>query len=426
MDYKFFERNRKHLGELLEEGSIVILFSGKAPKKSADEEYPFTPNRNFYYLTGTSEQDIILVMTQKEGKQEDYLFIKRADPVMAKWVGETISMEKAKEVSGISNIYYLDQFKGFIHDAFSKPETQRVYLDLERSSFDEAMTKEQLFAQECQQKYPFLNIKNVYPIIARLRMVKAPEEIKQLIKAIDITKEGIEALMQHAMSDMYEYQLEAYFDFALKTRGVKDFAFKTIAASGKNATVLHYSSNDSIIEKDSLILFDLGAQYEYYNADISRTIPVSGKFTERQKLFYNIVLQAHDAVIKHIKPGVTIKLLNDLTRKIYFKALQKIGMVQTEAEVTKYYFHSVSHHLGLDTHDTGERTLPLEEGMVITVEPGLYIEEEGIGIRIEDDVVVTKEGCKVLSKGIIRTVEEIEAYMAQHNKQGISFFVGKI
>lgn len=411
MDAKFFDQNRKNVLEAIEANSMVLLFSGKAPKKSADEAYDFTPNRHFYYLTGIAEEEIALLMVNFQGKEEVTLFIKAPDPFMAKWIGETIAKEEAQNVSGIDHVCYMEDFHKTLDTYFNNEHLNSLYMDLERSSFDEELSKEQQFANLCKERYPQLQVKNIYPLISRLRTVKSPEEIEKLKEAIAITKEGVESLMAHAQSGIYEYQLEAYFDFVLKTRGVKDYAFKTIAASGKNGTVLHYSSNDSLIEKDSLILFDLGAQYQYYNADITRTFPVSGRFTERQKVFYEIVLKAHDAVIAAIKPGVTLKEINDLTRKIYLEELGKLGMVKNDEEVSKYYYHSVSHFLGLDTHDVGERSTPFEMGMVLTVEPGLYIAEEGIGIRIEDDVMVTETGCEVLSKDIIRTVDEIEAFI---------------
>lgn len=415
MEKNFFIRNRKNVLENMETGSMNLMFSGKAPKKSADEAYTFTPNRHFYYLTGVAEEDIALLMIKGCGKEETTLFIKQPDPIMAKWVGETISKEVAKEVSGIDKICYLNELESTLNHYFNDERLNYLYMDLERDSFNDALTKEQSFANTCKERYPHIQVKNIYPIISRLRTIKSPEEIEILKRAIEITDEGIKALMRNARSGIYEYQLEAHFDFVLKSHGVKDYAFKTIAASGKNGTVLHYSSNDSIIEENSLILFDLGAQYEYYNADITRTFPVNGKFTDRQKLFYNIVLKAHDAVIEAIKPGLTLKDLNDLTRKIYLEELGKLGMAKTDEDVLKYYYHSVSHFLGLDTHDVGARTLPLEAGMVLTVEPGLYIAEAGIGIRIEDDVMVTETGCEVLSKDIIRTVDEIEAFMKENN-----------
>lgn len=413
MNVKFFEKNRQNLFKQIEDNSIVVLFSGKAPKKSADEKYPFTTNRNFYYMCGIKEQDIMIILSKIDEVQETTLFIKKADLVMAKWVGETISEEKAKEISGISSIKYVENFTANIHNYLGNYAVEHVYFDLERDSWSETITPAQSFAKECKDKYPQVIVKDIYHRVAELRKIKSKEEVEMLKEAIRITDEGIKSLMENAKAGIYEYQLEACFDFVLKSNGIKDYAFKTIAASGKNATILHYESNDSMIEKDSLILFDLGAQYGYYNADISRTFPVSGKFTERQKTIYNIVLKAQLAVIEQIKPGVPFTRLNDIVKEIYFEELSRLGMVKDESEVAKYYYHGVSHFLGLDTHDVGGRKGELKAGMVITVEPGLYIEEENIGIRIEDDILVTEDGCENLSKDIIKAVDEIEEFMSR-------------
>lgn len=220
-------------------------------------------------------------------------------------------------------------------------------------------------------------------------------------------------MMRNAKPGMAEYEIEAYFDFELKRRGVKDFAFKSIAASGINASVLHYSDNNSVTKDGDLILFDVGAQWNYYNGDITRTFPVNGRFTQRQREIYDIVLEGQRKVIKAIKPGTEFKRLNEILIQHYGCELKKIGLIENDSEVSKYYFHSVSHMLGLETHDAGRHNEGiLKEGMVFTVEPGLYIPEEEIGIRIEDNVIVTKDGCRVLSKDIIRTADEIEKFMA--------------
>ncbi|HSP47724.1 MAG TPA: M24B family metallopeptidase, partial [Clostridiaceae bacterium] len=241
------------------------------------------------------------------------------------------------------------------------------------------------------------------------------EEIEKIRKAIEITKNGIYNLMKNAQPGMKEYELEAYYDFVLKSSGVKDFAFDTICASGHNATVLHYVANDAKVLENELVLLDLGAAYEYYSADISRTFPVSGKFTERQKTFYNLVLEAQQAAIDALKPGLPFAEINKIVLRVYAEGLKAIGLIDKDEDVRKYYYHNTSHHLGLNTHDVGSRDLDLEEGMVITIEPGLYISDENIGIRIEEDVLITKDGCEVLSKDIIKSVEEIEAFLT-HSK----------
>jgi len=408
----FYIRNRDRLYEKLENDSLLVLFAGKAPQKSADEAYQFVPNRNFYYLTGIDEPNIILLVHKTNKTIEEYLFIEKSDPVLEKWIGKSITKEKAEEISGISHIQFNEQFESLLSRILFTNSLTNVYLDLERRELDLVTTKAQQFASKIQANYPFLQIKNVYPDICELRVYKTNEEIAEMKKAIAITYEGIKNLMSHAKSGMKEYQLEAYFDFILKSEGVKQYAFNTIVASGKNGTVLHYEKNDATVEEGSLVLLDLGAQYNYYNADISYTFPVNGKFTEKQKSFYNIVLKALRDTTELIKPGVPFAKLNEHTKRVLAEECIKVGLIKEESEIGNYYYHSVSHFLGLDTHDVGNyKDLILQPGMVLTVEPGLYIAEEGIGIRIEDDVVVTEEGHEVLSKDIFRSVEEIEAFM---------------
>ena len=232
-------------------------------------------------------------------------------------------------------------------------------------------------------------------------------------EAIDITDKGIKSLMKNSKAGMKEYELEAYFDFTLKSNGAKDYAFHTIAASGKNATILHYDENDSELEDGKLVLFDLGAQYKYYNADISRTFPINGKFTERQKQVYNVVLRAQEAVTAIARPGILFSVLNDTAKEVLAEGCIELGLIKEASELAKYYFHGVSHYLGLDTHDVGNRDIELKPGMVFTNEPGLYIEEESMGIRIEDNILITEGGCENLSKQIIKTVEEIEEFMGR-------------
>jgi Xaa-Pro aminopeptidase len=412
MQKDFFVKNRNRLYEKLEEGSLLVLFAGKAPQKSADEAYAFVTNRNFYYMTGINEPNVIFLVHKKSNKVEEYLFIEKSDPVLEKWVGKSISTAEAAEASGVSNILFIEQFESFLSSALFKNSLTNVYLDLERRELDSVATKAQQFASKLQTNYQFLQIKNVYHDICALRVFKTPEEVGEIKKAIAITYEGIKNVMRNAKGGMKEYQLEAYFDFTLKFNGVKHYAFPTIAAGGKNGTVLHYGKNDDTVEEGNLVLLDLGAQYNNYNADISYTFPVNGTFTDKQKTFYTIVLKALKETTELIKPGVPFAKLNEHTKKVLAEECIKVELIKEESEITNYYFHGVSHFLGLDTHDVGDyKDLILQPGMVLTVEPGLYIEEEEIGIRIEDDVLVTEEGHEVLSKDIFRSVEEIEAFM---------------
>lgn len=412
MNTEFYKNNRVKIENIIDNNSALFLYSGKAPNKIGDEAYPFTPLRNFYYMTGLDRQNMIYFMYKKDDDCVHSLFIPRYDEVKAKWVGAVMLPEEATKISGIDNIYYIDEFDETVSNIIFSKRVEKVYLDLENRYFDNKRDTFEL-AEKIKKNYPYINIKNLHNIIAGFRMIKSDEEIENIKKAIDITKEGIYSMMRNSKEGMYEYEIEAYFDFELKRRGVKDFAFKSIAASGKNATVLHYCENNSKTNKDDLILFDVGAQYKYYNGDITRTFPVSGKFTERQKQIYNIVLEGQKKVIAAIKPGLEFKRLNEILKEHYAYELNKIGLIHSGDELGRYYYHSVSHMLGLETHDVGRHNEGiLQKGMVFTVEPGLYIEEEGIGIRIEDNVVVTDNGCDVLSKDIIKTVEEIESFMA--------------
>ena len=411
MDKEFFMKNRKELGKALEDNSILLLFAGTAPYKSADEQYQFAPNRNFYYLTGIDREKIILLISKIDGDISEKIFVERPDPVMARWIGARMTAEEAKEVSGVENIDYLDKFEETIGSILERNRIEKLYLDLERQEIRAAITDPQYFAKMINERYPYIEIKNAYYDIAKLRVIKSDEEIQLMKKAIEITQEGIENMIDNIKPGMMEYEIEAYFDFTLKKNGIYEKAFKTIAASGKNATILHYVENNCRAEDGDLILFDLGAQYKYYNADISRTFPVNWKFTERQKQVYNVVLKAKEAVEEAARPGLPYKELNEIAKKVLAEGCKELGLIRDDKELVKYYFHSVSHYLGLDAHDIGIYNTVLKPGMVITNEPGLYIEEEGIGIRIEDDLLITEDGCENLSKDILKTVEEIEDYM---------------
>lgn len=409
MNKNFYVKNRRNISDIMEDNSILVMFAGEAPHMSADANYDFVPNRNFYYLTGIDREKIILMITKKNGKIEETLFLEKSDPILAKWIGERMKPEEARKVSGIEKTDYIDDFSRIFNFNTSK-SFESLYLDLEMQGWDSPLNISHRFAKNVSEKYPYIKIRNIQNTINELRVVKTKEEIENVKKAIDITQEGIINMMKNAKPGMMEYEIEAYFDFVLKGHGVRQYAFNTIAASGINGTVLHYVENNCKTGKEDLILCDLGASYEYYSADITRTFPVSGRFTERQKAVYNIVLKALYETIKVMKPGVPYAKLNETCKEVLTKGCKELGLIKEDAEISKYYYHGVSHYLGLDTHDVGERQ-DLKAGMILTVEPGLYIEEEGIGIRIEDDVLITENGNEVLSKDIIRTAEEIEELM---------------
>lgn len=416
MKKNIYKINRDNLLEKIKDNSIVVLFAGKSIQKTGDQTYPFTPNRNFYYLTGVKEEEHILLMSKINGVKTSKLYIKDIDLELEKWIGKSIRKDEAIEVTAVDEVKFKSQFDVDIHAMISMKEEINLYLDLERMSVNREGTISHRFANEILNKYPQVRVNNVYSKIGELRLKKSEEEVEKIKKAIEITKSGIELLMKEAKVGMKEYELEAYFDFNCKIKGATGLAFTTIAATGKNATTLHYVDNNSELKENDLILFDLGAEYNCYNADITRTFPVNGKFTERQKEVYNSVLKVNEEVIKLIKPGVKYKDVNEKATDLIAEECIKLGLIKDKKDVRKYYYHSIGHSLGMDTHDieTPHRDITFEPGVVFTVEPGIYIEEEGIGVRIEDDILVTEDGVVNLSEDIIKTVDEIEKFMVKY------------
>ena len=407
----FKTRRENVIKSINEEKAMVILFAGTAMHKTCDQFFPFEPNRNFYYMTGIDKPQLIYLAIKNGENIDETLFIERYDELKAKWDGATIQEDEAKKISSIENIKYLDEFEKTFSNLVFRNYIETIYLDLENRYLDSTKASFKQ-ANIIKEHYPHISIKNIYNNLGYFRLFKTDDEIENIKKAINITKQGIEYIWKNTKPNIKEYELEACFDYEIKRNGSKDKAFNTILASGKNATVLHYGENNDTINDGELILIDLGATYKYYNGDISRTFPANGKFSDRQKQLYNIVLEGQRKVMEAIKPGLPFKRLNEILIKHYEEELSKIELIKDKSEVSKYYYHGVSHYLGLDTHDVSSPdVLELKEGMVITVEPGLYIAEEGIGIRIEDDVLVTKTGYENLSYDIIKTVEDIENFL---------------
>ena len=414
MKTEFVTNNRNKVFKRMLDNSVLILFAGHAPYKRGDEKYEFSPDRNFYYVTGIDRENQIIMFLKTESARSATLYIERDNGYLAKWVGANITEDEARLESGIEEISYLDKFYGDLSDTVFKNNIKHIYIDLENREWDAAESESLKFANEFRKKYPAVDMIDAYPFFADLRMIKEPYELDLMRKAVKITTDGLEAMMKNARPGMYEYELEAYFDFVLTKNGVTDKAFKTIVASGERGTILHYSKNNCMTKDGDLVLVDCGAQYGWYCGDITRTFPVNGKYTPLQKQIYDIVLEGQRRVIETIKPGVKFSRLNETLKEFYFEELKNLGLVSSPEEVSKYYFHGVSHYLGAETHDIGrygDRTLV--PGMVLTVEPGLYIEEYGIGIRTEDDALVTENGCELLSAGFMKTTEEIEEFMGK-------------
>ena len=392
-------------------GSITVLFAGDLVKRSADSTYPFIVNRNFYYLTQCDEDGLIYVQLRNAVGNKEILFIKDHNPVLEKWVGKSLTKDEAIHKSGVFMIQPLSQFESFFARTLSRNDIQTLYIDSERDQLTHRNSEAETFVHRIQRLYPGLHILNINQKLNKMRTIKSNAEVELIKEAIDVTRLGIEALVSKLQPGRFEYQAVADFKYELILKHC-DVSFDTIAASGKDATVLHYVSNHKEMKDGDLLLLDCGAAFKHYCGDISRTFPVNGKFTDRQREAYEIVLEAQNEVIKAIKPGVTLIQLNEIVRNVYKERCVQAKMIEAPEHVDEVYYHSVSHSLGLDTHDVGMfEGAVLEPGMVITVEPGLYLEHEGIGIRIEDDVLVTETGCENLSSSILKTVEEIETFM---------------
>ncbi|HHX80704.1 MAG TPA: aminopeptidase P family protein [Acholeplasmataceae bacterium] len=416
MDKQFYTQNRENYFNKIENNSLSLFFSGLTYPKSADEDFEFEVNKNFYYLTGINQANVVLAIIKRE-TPKTILFIEKNDPVLSKWVGRKLEKEEASEISGISEVRYRDEFEDFFFNLFNahrnyekKPEV--LYLDLKRNKNPDLTSQEIIFSRKFKDDYPEISVKNAYDIVIGLRTIKRAEEIELIKESLKTTKGGLETLMKMSRPGIYEYQLESYFDQYIKMNGQKTHAFKTICASGKNAAILHYVKNNKVMEAGELVLFDLGARTDFYVSDISRTIPVDGKFTPRCREVYQEVLDVNKKCIEYLKPGITWKEFNEYAKELLVDALKRLGLIKENKELSKYYWHSIGHFIGLDTHDPGNYEETLQPGMVLTVEPGIYIEEEGIGVRIEDNILITAEGVINLSADIIKEIDDIEKFMA--------------
>ena len=409
---EFHASRRKLYAELLEDDSAAFVFAENELPDKGDELHAFTPYANFYYLTGFDQPKAVLKMTKRGGRVQEVLYIRRTDERMQRWEGVCSTRESVQAETGIQRVEYLDSFRQEF-SLFGWPGSVKcIYVDMANWCGEDHTTQAQRFAAEIRAKYPDIPIRNTFQDLALIRQVKSDEEIAFHRRACRVTEAGVKCMLAHLRPGMHEYEAEAYFDFVLKSANARH-AFATIAASGANACVMHYSANDRRMGDGEMILFDLGAECGYYAADVSRTFPVNGRFTEQQKALYNVVLKGLEAAIDAARPGRPKNELAGVSREVMARELVRIGMIERPEEIAKYYFHGSGHYIGLYTHDVGDDSAPLEENMMFTLEPGLYFDELQLGIRIEDTLLVTKDGCEVLTAGIPKTVEEIEAFMAQ-------------
>ena len=411
-----YGQRRANLLAQMKEDSILLVFAGEPKKCSADEDYPFEVNRNFYYLTGIEQEGSALLLVKSSGESKEFLFILPFDPVKEKWYGKKLTIEEARAISGVKNVLLKNGLTAKLNTILEPGLEQfgritSVYLDLEKGQKIEEEADAGDYKRSLETVYPDVEVLDCYSMIVSLRLIKSENEIKEFREAIRITQLGIQSVMANCRAGMKEYELANQFLHIINDEsGYQGLSFPTIMASGKRATILHYPTPFGQIKHGELLLMDLGARNNYYCADVSRTIPVSGTFTQEQRQIYEIVLGCNKAVANYAKPGVTIAELQSLTKEYLASELVSRGLMANKEEIVNYYYHCVSHHIGLDTHDPGDRSKPLQEGNVISDEPGLYIAERGIGIRIEDDLLITKDGCEILTKDIIKEIADIEAF----------------
>ena len=411
-----YSKRRDSLFNQMQNNSITVVFSGKSVMRSEDESYPFCVNRNFYYLTGVDAEEMVLIVSKINGKKHEYLFIPPYDELEARWVGGRMTSQHVtgvSEIEDIEDVGDLDDFFASMFNHFRSLDGLCIYFDMWHYEIDQEETLAIAYCNKLKYKYPTIIFKDLYPMLTAMREVKDEYEIACIRNAIHTTNVGILQMMKTIKPNMNEMVMEGVFDFVLRQSLCKENAFPTIAASGKRATTLHYQDNNQTMLDNELFLCDLGATCNHYCADISRTFPVNGKFSERQKEIYELVLGAQKIVEENAKAGTTLRKLNQLVIDYYKAELPKHNLTK---DVSEYYFHSVSHHLGLDTHDVSfGADNELKPGNVITNEPGLYIADEGIGIRIEDDLLIRQDGCEVLSREIMKNIVDIENNMVgQH------------
>jgi len=417
MNAGFFAGNRQRFLDKLEENSVALLYSGLAPVKSNDQNmHPFSVNRNFYYLTGIDTPNVWLLLSKKAAGITEMLFIDQPDEFLIKWNGKMLTCEEAAAKSGLETVRYMQDLERFLAQQIydGRVHTARpmvVWFSFDRLDMKAAPTRAEELARTVREKYPAAEIRNCAPILASLRTVKTPEEVDCIRRAGDVTIEGLKQMLKTAKAGEYEYQWAADYEHYVARAGLRN-AFTTIAASGENAVMLHYSDNNCVTRAGDLFLLDLGAEYGYYSADVTRTFPIGGKFTDRQKELYAIVREAMERAKEQMRPGVPIRNAQQAVIDFYQKALRTAKLITDDSEVGKYYYHGVSHSLGLDTHDPNDRTV-YEPGMVITCEPGLYVKEEGIGIRLENDILVTETAPEDLIGNRLLEIEEIEGLMGE-------------
>jgi Xaa-Pro aminopeptidase len=419
----FFVRNRENLRGLLKPNSMVIVLANDIYPTNADGTMAFKQNSDLFYLTGVDQEETALVLMPDavDPNEREILFVKETSELIAIWEGEKLSKDQARAATGITRIEWSSQFDSFLHRMV--PQVEQVYLvtneHLRASVVVE--TRNARFIKECQSRYPLHRYERLAPLMHRLRITKDAEELKQIQRACDITEAGFRRLLGFIKPGVGEWEIEAELLHEFVRRGSRGFAYAPIIGTGKNACVLHYVENNTVCQDGQMVLMDVAAEYAGWASDLTRTVPVNGKFTPRQRAVYDAVLRVFRGANEVLRPGNTpiqyqkqvIELMEvELVGLGLFTAEEAKAQGPDKALVKKYFMHGTSHHLGLDVHDVCPPHEPFAEGMVFTIEPGIYIREEALGVRIENDVIIGKDRNLDLMANIPIEADEIEALMA--------------
>lgn len=423
IDNRLFSKNRKHFMAHLEAKSLAVFNSNDIYPIGADSTMPFQQARDIFYLSGIDQEESMLLLFPDavEEKHKEVLFVRKTDEHIAVWEGPKLTKEEATKVSGIQTVYWLEEFDSIFFELMSQADT--IYFNT-NEHYRQAVvteTREDRFIKATKEKYPAHRWAKSNPILQRLRSVKDPIELDLMQKACDITEKGFRRILNFVKPGVWEYEIEAEFIHEFIRNRSKGFAYTPIIASGNNANILHYIENNQQCKDGDLILLDVGAEYANYSSDMTRTIPVNGRFTPRQKEVYQAVLDVLREANTLLVPGTYWKEYHVEVGKIMTDKLLQLGLLD-KADVKnedpewpaykKYFMHGTSHHLGLDTHDYGLLWEPMKANMVFTIEPGIYIPEEGFGVRLENDVVIQEHGNPIdLMKNIPIEVDEIEDLM---------------
>ena len=421
---RLFIRNRANLAAQLPPKSIAIFTANEPMPRNGDEFYPFRQQSDFFYLTGINDENAFLLIAPDypDETMREILFIEPYDEVKVTWQGEMLDAHQASEISGVKTVKGSDAFWMTLNDiAFSGYGDTLFLNSYEYPKYECAVeTIQQRFVREVKERYPMHQYGRTAPILNALRMIKSPDEVDITQHACDITAKAFRRCLETVKPEMWEYEVQAEIEYIFKRHNATGHAYAPIIASGKNACCLHYSTNQSQLHDGDLILFDIGCEYMNYSSDLSRTIPINGKFTERQKQCYNAVLRVMKQLRELYRPGHCINEINETTHRLMEQEMIQLGLFTAEEVKNqdpnaplerKYLMHGMSHHIGLDVHDSIDKFKPFEPGMILTCEPGIYIREEGIGIRIENDLLISEGEPINLFEGLPMEVEDIEAAM---------------